>query len=186
MVLVKDVIMSALKLVGRGELANALLRNFLLTDEQTETVNTLLYCFNAVEDEVARKYMPLSTSEELLSVSGEFDFTSFSKSPVKIKRVLVNGEEVEYECNAQYLTVNAKRIVVEYEYAPSKKAVDGLSDFGLGVSENLLAFGAAAEYCLINGEIEAAEIWEKKYRKEIDSAQAKLPHGGEIPPRRWV
>ena len=39
---------------------------------------------------------------------------------------------------------------------------------------------------LINGEVEASEAWEAKYRREIDRVQNKLPVCGQIPPRRWV
>lgn len=183
---VKDVIISALNILGRGELATKLSQNNELDEEGAETVNTLLYCFNAVEDELARKYMPLSTAEDLTSHSGKYYYTDFAHTPVKIKRVLANGKEIGFTLLTEYMSVNASKITVEYEFAPSKKQLDGTSDFGLEISENLIALGIAAEYCLINGEIEAAELWEKKYRSRIDFAQSRLPSCRSLPPRRWV
>ena len=183
---VKDVIVSALNILGCAELAAALNSGSTLTAEESETVNTLLYCFNAVEDELARKYMPLNDSETLSSSNGEYYFASFLHAPVKINKVTAGGKSVDYELFTQYMRVNEQKITVEYEYAPSKKKLEGNSDFGYKAGEHLLALGAAAEYCLINGEVEAAELWESKYRKEIDTAQSRLQSGGTIPPRRWV
>lgn len=183
---VKEVIISALNVLGRSGLAEKLSAGSALVGEEAEIADTLLYCFNAVEDELARKYVPLTAKEELTSYTGRFNYSDFSRPPVKIKGVYSGGEAVEYELLPQYIAANAVKITVEYEYAPSKKKLDGVSDFNCEVSGYLMALGIAAEYCLINGEIEAAGLWEKKYREQIDFAQSKLPHGGSIPPRRWV
>ncbi len=184
--LVKDVIISALNILARTDLSEALSEGGIPEGEGGETVETLLYCFNAVEDELARRYVPLSAKEELRSYLGKFKYSDFSHSPVKIKRVLVGGKEADYEQTPQYIAVNADTVTIEYEYAPSKKTLDGTSDFKTEVGERLMALGMAAEYCLINGEIEASELWEKKYRERIDEVQRALPSGGNIPPRRWV
>ena len=183
---VKEVIISALKILGRTDIAEALSAGGQLSREESETVETLLYCFNAVEDEVARKYVPLYFKEELDSPDGEYFYESFMYAPINVSRVLVDGEEVEFEIFPFYMVTNSKKITVEYRYAPAKKKIEGWSDFGGEVGEYLLAFGTASEYCLINGEVEAAELWEKKYRSEIDLAQKKLHACKNIPPRRWV
>ena len=183
---VKDVIVSALTLLGQCSLAEKFSAGENLDGAEEETVNVLLYCFNAVEDEIARKYITLTAKEDLSSVNRKFYYTDFSHPPVKIKSVFIDGKEAEYQLFAQYLQADWVKITVEYEYSPSKKAVDGLSDFGSDIGDRALSLGMAAEYCLINGEIESAELWEKKYRKEIDYIQTMQPSGGTIPPRRWV
>lgn len=184
--IVKDIIVSSLNLLGRRDLAETL-ENGVVTDaEGRETVNTLLYCFNAVEDELARKYLPLNAREEVASPNGQFEYVRFKHQPVRINRVTVDGADAEYELFPKYMQVNSKRIVVEYDYAPFKKELENESEYGYQAGENLLALGAVAEYCLINGEIEASELWEKKYRQAIDLAQKKLPAGGYIMPRRWI
>lgn len=119
--LVKDVIISALNILARTDLSEALSEGGIPEGEGGETVETLLYCFNAVEDELARRYVPLSAKEELRSYSGKFKYSDFSHSPVKIKRVLVGGKEADYEQTPQYIAVNADTVTIEYEYAPSKR-----------------------------------------------------------------
>ncbi len=183
---VKDIIISALKISGRAEAAQKLAEGSALSEEENETVNAFLYCFNAVEDEVARRFIPLSAREVMTSGNGEYYFAGFANAPVKIKRVLSGGKKIPYERFPLYLFADAAEICVEYEYSPRKKTLDGVCDFSDGAGEYLFAYGAAAEYCLINGEVEAAALWESKYRQCVDEAQSRLPEAGYIPPRRWV
>lgn len=182
---VKNVIANALYLIGRAELVSALSGNWV-DAEAREVINTLIYCFNAVEDELARKYIPLIAREELTSADGRFYFSSFAHNPVRIRKVKSEGKAVKYEVLPEYLSVKAKRIEVEYEYSPSGKTIDGKSDYGAEVGESLIAFGIASEYSLINGEAEAADEWEKRYRKQLDGVQRTLPVCASLPPRRWV
>lgn len=185
---VLDVIASALKNIGRRPLAETLLAGGTADDEETEVVNTMLYCFNAVEDEVARCYLPLVTKETLTSSNGAYSYSNFLHTPVRILHVFDGEKEIGYETYSTGFTADAEKVTVEFEYAPSKKLLTGYSDYWSGVAgEYLFACGAAAEYCLINGEIEAFGLWEEKYRQEIDAAQSRRPSsGGFLPPRRWA
>jgi hypothetical protein len=184
---VKDIIIYSLRLIGRVDIADLLENGGELTDENQEVVTTLVYCFNAVEDEVARSYIPLKIVESVQVVSGSAYYSLFKRTPVKIKRVSVNGKEVDYKLFPLYMTVNESEVEVEYEYSPSKKSLNGVSDFSDGtLGAYAFACGTASEYCFINGEADAGEIWEKKYREEIDTAQQKLIPRGNIPLRRWV
>lgn len=183
---VKNVIISALGLIGKAPLARKLSGNEELTPEESETVDTLLYCFNSAEDEVARRYIPLRHSENLKSSDGEYYYTSFMYSPVRIKRVYSEGTAVEFKVYSRYLSTVSGLVTVEYEYAPPKKRIDSESEYGDEVGEYLFALGTASEYCLINGEIEMSELWENKYRGQIDAAQSRLPSCKNLPPRRWI
>ena len=183
---VRNVIASALRLIGRAELISALSDKNSADAEGQELIETLLYCFNAVEDELARKYIPLTASEEKSSSNTQFLYSSFNRYPVRIKRVTVDGKQTRFEVFTKYMTVQAKNIVVEYEYAPARKTIDGSSDFGDEVGEYLIALGIASEYCVINGEAEMADKWEKKYRTQLDRVQRALPVCANIPPRRWI
>lgn len=154
--------------------------------DESET-ETLLYCVNAVEDELARYYFPLKATETLSSQSGIYYFKSFAKRCIKILSVTSNGERCDFEVFPEYLRADAKEITVEYDYSPQLKTVDGDSEYdGVKVSENLIAKGAASEFCLIRGEMSLAELWESKYRQEIDLARKNGAAFGTLPPRRWV
>ena len=184
---VKDVIASALRLIGRAELIDDISSPTLSDyEDAAEVISTLLYCFNAVEDELSRKYIPLVTSEEMLSPDTKFPYSDFQHYPLRIKRVTVDGRGVGFEVFHRYLQVDAKKIVTEYEYVPKRKKVDDESDYGDDVGEYLIALGIASEFSVINGEAEMADIWEKRYREQLDRVQRSLRVCASIPPRRWV
>lgn len=155
-------------------------------EDGAEVIETLLYCFNAVEDELARKYIPLVTGEELYSSDDKFYYYDFSEYPIKIKSVKVDGKKVGFEVLTRYMVVKGKKIEVEYEYAPARKGLDDNSDYDENVGEYLIALGMAAEYAVINGEAEMADRWEKQYRAQLDGVQRSLKVCAHIPPRRWV
>ena len=184
---VKDIIASALALIGRKGLIPYITNPSDACDEDAdEVIETLLYCFNAVEDELARKYIPLVASEEMTSQNNEFAYSAFKHNPVKIKKVKVNNQSVSFKVLKGYMEVNAKKITVEYEYAPKRKSINDDSDYGGEVGEYLIALGILSEYSIINGEAEMADIWEQKYRERLDEARRTLPVCASIPPRRWV
>ncbi len=183
---VKDVIASALNLLGRADLVSALSANSKADKEGQELINTLVYCFNAVEDELARHYIPLTEKEEMQSPDKLFYYSSFGRNPVNIKRVTEDGKKVRFEIFATYMQADAENICVEYDYAPVRKELDGESDYGEEVGEYLIALGMAAEYSYINGEAELASQWENKYRERLDKLQRTLPVCEKIPPRRWI
>ena len=184
---IKEIVLTALRLLGRGDAASALENGETLSDEATRTADSLLYCVNAVIDALARYYFPLVHKEQLNLFSGKVNFSQFAFRPVKILSVTANGKKINFKVYPQYLTADGEYIEVEYEYSPDKKGLDDNCDYaGFNVSERLIADGAVAEFCILNGEVSEAEYWEGEYRREIDRARAKYRKGAKIPPRRWV
>lgn len=182
---VRDIVAGAFQLVGRPDVAAVVSRG--TTSTTTQIVEVMLYCFNAVEYELARNYFPLVYSEQIAAKSGKIYFSDFKYSPVKIVSVKSGGNPLKYGYQPQYIEVNASSAEVEYWYVPQKKLINGTSEYdGTEVGEILIAYGAAAEFCLINGECSAAEMWESKYREAIDKAALTRKRSNAIPPRRWV
>ena len=176
-----------MQLVGREDVAAVLKANKTPEGEGAEVVETLIYCFNAVEDELARFYFPLKTTQTLTASSKQFLYVLFAYQPVRILSVQSNGKDVEYELFPYYMQASESTITVKYEYSPKTKCILDTSAYnGMDVSERLVAYGTASEYCLINGEVQLANLFESKYREEIDRAQQKNAEGRLVPPRRWV
>ena len=183
---IKDVMVSALRRIGREELAADVEDGGEPTGEGEEVVKTLLYCINATEHELARYYFPLRFTETLSSENGIFDFSIFRYTPVRILEVKSGGEAVGFGLFPNYLDAGAQNVEVTYLYVPPKKQMNGQSEFGALADGNLTALGAAAEYCLICGETAMAEVWETRYRAAIDRAQRERRTAVYVPPRRWI
>lgn len=183
---VRDIILQALRFVGRDDVIFAIDKDDF-TEEQHEVLKTMLLCLNAVEDELARRYLPLVTTEIFFSENGEIEFVEFSGRPLKIVSVKTPAGECGFEVTLQKLKTSAGEVTVEYCYAPVPKKLDDDSEYtDIHASVALMAAGTASEFCLISGDAAAANVWEAKYRREIDFFQRKKYFGAKIPPRRWV
>lgn len=192
---VKDILITALRFIGRDDVLKKLSEETeaepdgeeLFTAEESEVIKTLLYCFNSVEDELARCYFPLETEEVMTSANGVYPFAGFAKRPVKILSVKSGKKPEKYLLSPQNLICDSGEITVSYNYAPLKKDLDGESEFSTLLSnERLVAAGTASEYCLIDGEAKLAQSWESVYRSEIEHIQRTKLAGLRLPPRRWV
>ncbi|MCD8372632.1 MAG: hypothetical protein LUD27_04960 [Clostridia bacterium] len=186
MIKVSDAILAALQLLDRADIAEAY-EGGTLTEEHTRTVYALLHCYNSVEDELARTFFPLEKEEEVTAEDGKFYFTSLAYTPVKILSVLSGGKPVKYRLTPQYIQTNAVNLQIKYRYAPDAKAMDDESDYdGRTVSCRMLAYGVAAEYCLIQGDIAESESFESRYKTAIDGVRKLSPARRYILPRRWI
>lgn len=202
---VKDIILRALIFAGRDDVVKALEDKAAEEDSEDEAaesegaedeaaesgindaVRTALLCFNAVEDELARCYLPLKMTEKFFSNGGEIEFTEFSERPVKILSVKNGAGECAFETLPEKIKTCAGEVCVEYNFAPRPKGLDDDSAYTEAfASISLIAAGTASEFCLISGDAGAASVWENRYRREIDCVQRKKYSGAKIPPRRWV
>ena len=184
---VKDVIIRALGFAGRDDVASMLARGEELSGEAAEIVETLLYCYNAVEDELARFYFILTAEETLKNFRGVYEFASFSHSPLKIISVEKDGKKISYEKTLSSLKTAETEITVKYRYAPEKKILSDECGFSEeAISQKMLAAGAASEYFLIQGDMKQAEFYEEMYRREIDTARRLALKTADFPPRSWV
>lgn len=155
-------------------------------EEYTRAVGALLHCFNAVEDELSRGYFLLVWSEEIAISGGKFYYTSLSRTPVKILRLLSSGRAAKFVTEPEYLAARDGEYTIEYAYCPAQKSLEDSSDYDISVvGPRLIAYGICAEYCLITGAYEASECWEARYVREAERLRP-LPRGGRIPARRWV
>ncbi|MDE7330321.1 MAG: hypothetical protein K2N30_04470 [Clostridia bacterium] len=183
---VKEILIPALRYAGREDAADALEKGEA-EGETAEAVKTALYCFNAVEDELARCYFSLTATENLHSADGRYYFKTFSLKPVKIISVKAGGADVKYALHPEYLECGQLNVSVTYGYVPAKRDENGESAFSENaVPARLIAAGTASEYCLINGDTGRAELWENVYREEIEGVRRRALIGLKLPPRRWV
>lgn len=173
--LVKDIIVTALKLLGKRDEVEYLSSGYA-ADEVTakERITDLLDCYNLIADEIACEYFPLEKSEELHSDNGEFYFTSFSESLLEIKKVLSDKTEIPYEFKSTHLKCDKNKIFVTYEYRPKKKTLEENSDnFSTKLTDRIIAYGICAEYSLLCGLFEESKMWNERFKEGILSSLRK-------------
>lgn len=183
---IREVMASALRFIGREDIAADVESGVSPGGEGNEVVKTMLYCVNATEAELARYYHPLIHTEILKDDSGYYFYYTFSYTPIKILSVKSGGAEVEYNTYQNHLFAKYPEIEITYMYEPKKQDIDGQSSFALFGDGRVTALGAASEYCLMCGETKMAEVWETRYRSAIERAKKDYRPPLYIPPRRWV
>lgn len=183
---IQDILINALTRIGREDVALFVEEGLEPGGENDEVVKIMMYCINAVEDELARYYFPLTHTETLRSKDGNFKFADFTKTPVKILKVTHGCKNIKYELQPNLLIADKNEIEVTYCYTPKKKLQDGQSEFGTIGDGIITALGAAAEYCFICGEVSLAEALETRYHEAIDRAQRQQKSSVYVPPRRWI
>ena len=82
--LVKDIIALACDFTENSDLKKALEENTSLTDEQNVLCDSLVKCFNLVNNEIASEYIPHIKSETIKTQDFRIDFSSLSYSPCQI------------------------------------------------------------------------------------------------------
>ncbi len=184
---VKQLICNVMRMAGRPDAAEECEQGGTLSDEVKRMQTAMLLCLNAVVDELARGYFPLRAAEEMTSPDGNYAFSSFARLPCRIVRVTSGGRRVPWKVIPLKLSCASRRIEVEYEYVPERLELGDEFSYPDGaVGEYLVSCGVAAEYLIIAGDVSCAEMWERRYREEIERRLALSPAAGIIPPRRWI
>ncbi len=152
-----------------------------LTDENTET---LLSCYNLVENELAMDYFPLRAVDKVLIKENKIKYADLQRQAWRIMGVHdCDHKELKYKLYPRHIGFakkdNGKYCFVRYCYISQEKAVDGISDFDKGMFIDILKYGVCAEYCIINVDFEQGALWNKKYKKSINLIWFKWKTKGE-------
>lgn len=181
---VLDVVLAAARVLCIEEGVNEYLNDG--TEDYAKDTELLLTCFNNIESSLALDYVPLYAEDELRTVTGRLEFSSFTYSPVRILGVADGlGNAVPYTLYAKYIKTNPGILKVTYTYTPNQKTIDMDSDFDLMSGEHLFVYGVLSEYCLAKGMFEEAAAWDKKFKDSMEF----LFHTRKcqrLSSRRWV
>jgi len=180
---VKEIILQAAEMIGCAEKVRAYLSGG--TDGETEA-NTLLRCFNRVENEVALDYLPLFAEDEVETETGVVPFSLLSKAAVRIVKATDEwGNPLSFTLLPDRIRSQPGRVKIVYTYTPEEKELDGEAEGNPKASLRLFAYGVAAEYCLATGLYEESAVWEKKYKQAIEAAYRSSARR-KIKSRRWA
>ena len=185
MITVKDAVLCAAGLLGIEESVEKFFGSSV-TQEERDMVDGLTECFNIVENELAMDYLPLVYEESILADGKTFGYAGFQKSVLGIVAVLdEDGNRVHFKQAADGLKIPEGSYTVRYTALPAKKAMGDCSEYSVGVSERVFAYGIAAEYCLHKGYAEEAAVWEKKYKQALKGVR-KTSGSWTVKVGKWI
>ncbi len=177
---VREVLTLAASFLDEKDLVSALAGSSV-----TGEAETLLTCFNVVENEIALDDYPLKKTETLDFRGGLLPFPDFSIPPVDICAVKRGGRRIAFTLSPDGVLCDCSSADVTYTYAPKKKGIGDTAELGGKISPRLMALGVASEYCFVKGRKEEAKIWGVKYRDALKSAGI-LRHPLSVRSRRWA
>ncbi len=181
---VKEVVMLAAYNLGREDLA----REASIVTHPTGELQSLLRCYNLVENEIALDYLPLKREDKVQISEGKGYYTALSCPPVELLSVkTAGGEKVNFTVYSAYFTVDRDEgeLTVEYCYTPAEKGWQEESALGGKISARLLALGVTSEFCLSRGQFSEAAIWQKRYQEALRAASFRRARR-RMRSRRWV
>lgn len=187
---IKNILKIACLFLGKENIINALnLENMesALEGEKNE-IQFLISCLNLVCEEIATDYIPLNMREKISLEDGKLLISSLSKKLLEVISIKdKNGYKVKYKNFPNYLEIDGDAAEILYRYRPDEitKIDDSLENFSNKVSEKIIAFGVAMEYCFIQGLYDDAQIWEKRFKDAL-LVRASKKANMKLPVRRWI
>ena len=181
---VKEIVIEAATLLGMKDYIYAYFEDD--DYEYYQQAEQLLACLHLAESSLALDYLPLYAEDEVLSTTGKVEFSQLSNSPVRIIDVKnPGGESLAYTLYPKYLKTSAGRVLVTYSYTPSLKTGEEESDFTGVAAMHVLVYGTLEEYCLANGMLQEAAIWNKKKKDSVEYL-CHTEKCKRLSSRRWV
>lgn len=157
------------------ELPPALFNKSALDEElmaalSVKPLSLLLSCVNLTLSEAAAEYLPLVSRQKVTVLEGKIPYSAFEKDIVTLLRVMdKGGNRLRYRYRPDYIEVdNMGECDAVYSYRPSYKGFLEEAEKGSSaLTARIVAYGAAAEYCLITGRYEEAVTWDKRYKEGL-------------------
>ena len=169
MITVEQAVRCAANLLGLSDRVDAFF-NGSVTETDKGTVDGLVECFNLVENELAMNYLPLLFDEKITVGDEPFRYERMQRVVLNIVAVFDEaGHRTHFQQAPHGLILPKGNYVVRYSVLPDKKSIFDSCNYLTGVSERLLAYGIAAEYCLHKGFYQEHAAWDKKYKDAVKS-----------------
>lgn len=184
---VKEIIAYACGFIGEKEIAEKLNQSGTVSysDKEQEKVNTLLRCFNFVNEEIASDYLPYLTTEEIDVKNSILNFSDLSKTLISVYAIKGSfGCNVRFREFPEYVEILGKAKSITYSFLPDKKDLEDEFVFFNGLSARIFAYGIASEYFLVDGLSEDAEIWEERFKESLFVLSRKKSEI-KLPKRKW-
>lgn len=184
---VKEIIAFACSFIGEQEIVKKLTSTeaVSLTDKEQEKVDTLVRCFNLVNQEIASDYLPFLYTEEIDIDNSILNYADLDKTIINVYAVKGTfNRNVKYKAYTNYIQIFGKAKSITYSYLPDKSELDDDVEFFNGLSARNYAYGIASEYLLCDGLSEDAEIWEERFKESLFVLSRKRSEL-KLPARRW-
>ncbi len=149
-----------------------------------KTLSQLIRCAFLAAGQIAAEYYPLIAVETVTTDNGAIKPESLKNRLIEVRRITQNKQPVKFKEYPSAIRTVGGKVEIEYSYLPGEMTLNGETGFGDKIGARIIAYGTAAEYCLVTGLFEEASIWEKRFKDSLQSVQRKKSEV-LIKPRIW-
>lgn len=180
MIKVYDVLAISARMLRKNDMAEQFLYYCITPSSETNgdvntnsTLDTTSYeyklfmrAINNVYDDLITQYAPFV--EEKTFTGNKIKFSDFEKDIAKVLEVrTVKGDKPRYLTTSDglvFASTDAYRVIYSYRVEPFSGNDNIILPF---ISITTLAYGISAEYCILDGLFDEAEVWLEKYKEAL-------------------
>lgn len=139
------------------------------TADQQADIDLYVRCFNFIYKEIASCYFPFLEKEEIAFSNNQFALSSLTKNAIHIKKVVSgSGRNLKFYLYPEYIFCETESAEIIYSFLPSDLGLtDEVNLFSGQVIPQVLSYGVAREFSLINGDYADADVWESRFKGGI-------------------
>lgn len=186
---IKDIIMTSARYLGLDSLYEKMFNEQTVDGEDAIFHSDILRCLNLVVGDLAINAVPLKNRKPVAAVNGVIMFKNVDTRLCDVRGLYDSaGNKIAFTLYHDRLLCKTSGIMdIEYTYLPSFLQPEDDVPFSAYVSDNLLCYGTACEFCLIYDRGAEAVKWENLFAKELEKIEnRKPPAGGRLKRRYWL
>lgn len=169
--LVKNIIKKSAEFLKLKDVIEWLENDEKMSDDVSEIINDMMLAVNMVNTNIASSYIELIDEKDLnVSFGKNISFSNISSHPIiEIKSIKnVDGDDVKFKIFPSGLVIYASgKVNIEYTYFPNELNLSDSIDYYLKMNELTFAIGVVGEYLYLNGALDEASIWEKRFKNNL-------------------
>lgn len=156
------------------------------SDEVAENINRILLAINITNNTIASQYFEIVKKVTINCADGIVPFSDISSNEiVEIKNVQdLDGKKIKFRVMADGVYVECGTWDFIYSYLPDTLSETSDIDYYTKVGSTLFAYGVVAEYLFLNGDINNAYFWDKRFKEELFSL-SRPRRCINMPSKRW-
>ncbi len=171
---VDNIVKQVASLLAKEDLSEYLEGGTSVDISQTKRDKQLIIdCLNNLLCELCGTLVKLKAEEEMESKDKRIYYKDFPQRLLGILSVTdLKGNKVKFDLFPTYIRLyDDKKVNVLYNYLPQRVDYDDEITVGsTRVTEQILAYGTLAEYCLAVALYEEAVTWRQKFEKSLSNA----------------
>lgn len=156
--------------------------------EENAECKLLVRCANLVAKEICTEHFPLKETATMhTDENGEIFYKDFPHEVAEVfKSVNKLGESVPFRefYDRLVLDKNAEYRVT-YSFILPDAELNGTLELPEKIGARVVAYGVAAEYCIISGMTDEAVTWDKRYKDAL-SRLCRVNREVRVKRRRWL